>query len=458
MSTKTEEKIMEEYGLDIKDLAKIAKMLQGTSTEKPEKVVKNVAPSITKWELALCNYPDFAIKRTTAKTEQLLVIMPSCGGYYIKYNKNGQEVSEPLTEESYVKFTSGMPDITLGDDMWIKTIITGKRFYDNLKEALECEDYITMVKKHCAPKFEKIFKKYGSGKNAKEIECYKKYPKLYEQYVNDERILRDFLLNHAVTAKLVDIFGLNNVRDFFEEFKLSLIQDDSRRDYSYYSYSSNPFGGYSIGDVLSQYVFEYKYFKDYVLYQSVRMGYGCNMGQFWQDWKDTLEMQTRMYGKIKEKYPEALPLYHQQLSYKSIINAEQINAESLKRVVAKLSKYDMTIGDFVFMCPKSQQDMTDEATQQANCLASYIQKYTNGESEIFFMRKKDDPEQSYITIEKYGYGLRQIYYACNRTVSEADRDVARQWLKKCEMIDKGKLKPDNGKKKEKEKKDERASA
>ena len=135
MSTKTEEKIMEEYGLDIKDLAKIAKALQSASTEKPEKVVKNVAPSITKWELALCNYPDFAIKRTTAKTEQLLVVMPSCGGYYIKYNKNGQEVSEPLTEESYVKFTSGMPDIKLEDDMWVKTIITGKKFYDNLKHA-----------------------------------------------------------------------------------------------------------------------------------------------------------------------------------------------------------------------------------------------------------------------------------------------------------------------------------
>lgn len=443
MSTKTEEKIMEEYGLNIKDLAKIAKMLQGTSTEKPEKVTKNIAPSITKWELALCNYPDFAIKRTTSKTDQLLVVMPSCGGYYIKYNKNGQEVSEPLTEESYVKFTSGMPDIKLEDDMWIKSITTGKRFYNNLKEALECEDYIAMVKKHCAPNFEKIFKKWGPGARAQEIESYKKYPKLYEQYVNEPRILKDFLLNSSKTQKLIDLFGLNNVRDFIEEFKLSLIQDKRGAYASYYSYDANPFHSYSIDNILDNYVFEYKYFKDYVLYQSVRMGYGCNMEQFWQDWKDTLDMQTKMYGKIKEKYPEALPLYHQQLSYKSIINAEQINAESLKRVVDKLSKYDMIVDGFIFMCPKSQQDMTDEATQQANCLASYIQKYTNGESEIFFMRKKDDPETSYITIEKNGYELRQCYYACNRTVSPHDRDIALKWLKKCEMIDQGKLKPQN---------------
>lgn len=456
MSTKTEEKIMEEYGLDIKDLAKIAKALQGISADKPEKVTKSVTTSIAKWELALCNYPDFAIKRTTAKTEQLLVIMPSCGGYYIKYNKNGQEISEPLTEESYVKFTSGMPDIKLEDDMWVKTIITGKKFYDNLKQALGCEDYITMVKKRCAPKFETIFKKWGSGTRANEIRSYKKYPKLYEQYANDQRILKDFLLNDDVTERFVNIFGLNNVRDFIEEFKLSLIRDKSGN--TSYSYDTNPFGAYSLKNLLDRHIFEYKYFKNYVLYQSVRMGYGCNMGQFWQDWYDTLEMQSKMYGKIKEKYPEALPMYHQQLSYKAIINAEQINAESLKRVVENLSKYDMTIGDFVFVCPKSQQDMTEEAAQQANCLASYIQKYTDGQSEIFFMRKKDDPETSYITIEKHGYDLRQIYYACNRHVSGSDREVALEWLKRCEKIDQGKLKPENEKKKEKEIKDEKASA
>ena len=72
--------------LDIKDLAKIASAVNNGQIVNPEK--KGVNATIgTKWEIALQNYPDFAIKRITPKTEQLLVIMPSCKGYYIKQKK-----------------------------------------------------------------------------------------------------------------------------------------------------------------------------------------------------------------------------------------------------------------------------------------------------------------------------------------------------------------------------------
>lgn len=428
--------LIEDGGVNIKDLAKIAKMLKNGEIEKTELAKKSRAKSIPslKWEVSLCNYPDFAIKRTTKQTEQLLVIMPSCAGYYIKYKNGDNEIIEELTPELYSKFTTGMSTIKLDDEMWIHTIEAGKTFYGYLEKAIKSNDYIAMVKKHCAPQFEDVFTcRYND--EARYIRCYNAYPNLYEQYAREERILRNFLLNSPMTSMLIEKFGLDNIRNFIEEFKLSLVRDT--RSSNYGTYYENPFSSYNMQRILESYNFDYKTFRDYVLYQSVRMGYGCALSRFWDDWKDTLDMQQRMYGKIKEKYPDDLPLYHQRLSYKAIINAEEIDAKALTRVVEKLSKYDMNVGDFVFMCPKSQQDMTDEAQQQANCLASYIQKYINGESEIFFMRKKDDPETSYITIEKAGYELRQIYYACNRRVSDEDREVAMKWLKKCEKIDKG---------------------
>lgn len=435
MSTKVEEitKMME--GLSIKDLAKIAKQLEAGTLEDSTPVTRKTISTQPSWKLALCNYPDFAIKRITPKTEQLLVIMPSCAGYYIKQKKNGEEIIENLNEDLFVKFTAGMPEISLDEGMWINSIAGGKKFWAYLTKALKDETYIAMVKKHCAPKFDDVFKDRWSTSVTTYTNCYKAYPNLYEQYVNEPRIMKSFLMNKNVTIKLIEVFGLDNVRDFIEEYKLSLIQDEHHNN-SGYSYPCNPFGSYAIDTLLKDNIFEYKRFKDYVLYQSVRMGYACSMDSFWTTWRDTLVMQKQMYGKIKEKYPDDLPLYHQQLSYKSIINREIIDAACLKRTVEKLSKYDMVIGDFIFMCPKSQQDMSDEAQQQANCLASYIKKYINGESEIFFMRKKDEPETSYITIEKNGYELRQIYYACNRHVSDEDRQVAEEWLKRCEKNDK----------------------
>lgn len=435
MSTKVEEitKMME--GLSIKDLAKIAKQLEAGTLEDSTLIKRKTISAPTRWELALCNYPDFAIKRITPKTEQLLVIMPSCAGYYIKQKKNGEEIIENLNEDLFVKFTASMPEISLDEGMWINSMAGGKKFWAHFTKALKDETYITMVKKHCAPKFDDVFRdRYGSPAS-KYTDCYKAYPNLYEQYINESRIMKTFLMNKNVTIKLIETFGLDNVRDFIEEYKLSLVQDEHTNTNGY-SYKSNPFGSYAIDTLLKDNIFEYKRFKDYVLYQSVRMGYAYSMDNFWVIWRDTLAMQKQMYGKIKEKYPEDLPLYHQQLSYKTVINREVIDAANLKRTVDKLSKYDMTIGDFIFMCPKSQQDMTDEAQQQANCLASYTKKYINGESEIFFMRKKDEPETSYITIEKHGYELRQIYYACNRHVSDEDRKVAEEWLKRCEKIDK----------------------
>lgn len=49
--------------------------------------------------------------------------------------------------------------------------------------------------------------------------------------------------------------------------------------------------------------------------------------------------------------------------------------------------------------PNSTQDIKDESVSQNNCVASYIDKVIDGECHILFLRKKDNPSQSLITIE-----------------------------------------------------------
>ena len=89
------QKALQTQGLDIKSLAKDASALKNGEIQKPEnnKVVN------TTYKLALVNYPDFCIERTTAKTRQLMVIMPSCEGYYVKSFKGKEEFIETLTPE-----------------------------------------------------------------------------------------------------------------------------------------------------------------------------------------------------------------------------------------------------------------------------------------------------------------------------------------------------------------------
>ena len=125
------------------------------------------------------------------------------------------------------------------------------------------------------------------------------------------------------------------------------------------------------------------------------------------------------------------------MAYKKILYQDRIDEEGFMRHKLKLSKYNMKVKDFIFRCPENKQDMIDEATQQANCLAGYTSKFASGECEIFFMRNAKTPDESYITIETKDGVIRQIFYARNQTVSQADRNVAELWMKRRAKIDKG---------------------
>ena len=388
--------------LDIKDLAKIASAVNNGQIVNPEK--KGVNATIgTKWEIALQNYPDFAIKRITPKTEQLLVIMPSCKGYYIKQKKGkSDEIIEQLTEDLYCKFTAGMPnDLKFDDDMWIDHIESGKKFYEKFKIVIKDDAYIAMLKAHCAKKYENLSVGYSDVRDSS-VTLYKNFPQLYKEYYNDEFVNnRFFSLSNDTLKQMVDKFGLSNMRDYIEENKLSLIQNAR--------WGNTVFGSYRFPYLLRDFEFHYAEFKDYTLYQSVFMGYGQSMDKFWDDWYDDLSIQKTLYGRVKVKYPQDLPLHHQQLAYKSILYKTIIDENKLRSVVNKLSKYDMQVDEYVFMCPKSKEDITDEAQQQCNCLAGYVERYINGQSNIFFMRKYKDKETSYITIETGDeHELRQI--------------------------------------------------
>ena len=43
--------------------------------------------------------------------------------------------------------------------------------------------------------------------------------------------------------------------------------------------------------------------------------------------------------------------------------------------------------------------LQDESKQQKNCVRTYAEDYANGESDIYFMRKVDNPEKSLVTVE-----------------------------------------------------------
>ena len=420
-----------EQVLDIRELAKQAKALQRGEIINPE---RNVVSSTVQFKLALVNYPDFCIERTTAKTRQLVVIMPSCKGYYMKSFKGEKEYVEELTPELYSKFSAGMHEIELPADFWLRKMCPGKKFCELLLRALkgdQTETYVEMIKYKVAPKLEELhLGDWNTPDNNAYVQAYKTSPILYREFFNTNKAKTVLVRSPKFISNLINDFGLNNARDFLTQLDLSLVEVDN----GYYSgFGSNR---YSNSKPYPDMEMKYESFRDYVLYQSVFMGYGKTISTFFNEWIDSINMQKSIYHKIKEKYHDNLPLWHHQLSYKSQCMREQIDEMKMKEMTDLAALYQGTSGKYVFISPTCKQDFLDEAQMQQNCLASYVSKFVNGDCIIMFMREKKDPTQSLVTIEirKDDDGnytrLNQKYQSRNRQCTAEQNDAIDKWLKR----------------------------
>jgi len=427
--------LLQDAGISFKQLAKEALELKRHKDTQKENIYNTGKKSNTDFELSLVSYPDFVITKKTPKTTVMLVIMPSCGGYYLKTIKNGSESVVELNRENYAKFSSGMETITMPDDFWLPEVYPGVGFYDNLKIIITNNDLVEIIRNHCFPK--DMFNKVGwedrwyYGKYVdKFIEMYKAIPILLKEFFTkypDLYFWKDY--NYKILYYIQETFGLNNARDFIESAAYSLI---NFTNHNYYTHINDD-------DFLTKLFsvpMKYSSFKDYVLYDAYIMGYGDDWESFLNEMVDAWNMQKELYGSIKEKYSKNLPTFHKQLSYKITKKRKNECYEKIGQRAEELEVYNITVDGFKFIVPKTAADILDEAEQQANCLAGYINKFANGDDILIFMRKADNPDKSYITIEldKEGNTIRQAYYAKNIKVSSEDYAVIEKWLKKVQTV------------------------
>lgn len=90
---------------------------------------------------------------------------------------------------------------------------------------------------------------------------------------------------------------------------------------------------------------------------------------------------------------------------------------------------EKTFGDYTFIYPKCIQDIRDEAVSQSNCVASYIDKVINGTCDILFLRYKDSPDKSLVTIEVRNDRIVQARQRFNYKVTEEQQEAIDKWNK-----------------------------
>ena len=89
-----------------------------------------------------------------------------------------------------------------------------------------------------------------------------------------------------------------------------------------------------------------------------------------------------------DKYPRNFLTTHQ-IACRNYNRLKREYSEDLfKKRIRK--DYECVFGKYKFIYPNCTQDIKDEAVQQNNCVASYIDRVLDGKCHILFLRNKDD--------------------------------------------------------------------
>ena len=119
----------------------------------------------------------------------------------------------------------------------------------------------------------------------------------------------------------------------------------------------------------------------------------------------THKIASRNYNRLKHEFDEK--------KFKNRINPEM----------------ERTFDKFCFIYPKCIQDIKDESVQMSNCVSSYVQKVIDGQCDILFLRYKDSPDKSLVTIEVRNGKIVQALQRYNHPLTREQQEIVDKWNK-----------------------------
>ena len=146
----------------------------------------------------------------------------------------------------------------------------------------------------------------------------------------------------------------------------------------------------------------------------------------WKDYLQTCELMNVEH----DKFPQDINKAHDDImkAYSAVKN--QFTDKKLKSIADKYGDYKTTSKYYDIVMPKCINDFVKEGNDMHNCVGGYAQQVENGRCRIFFIRKIDDIDKSYITAECTKNGLGQLFYRNNTAVQDYnEREYAKAFCK-----------------------------
>lgn len=168
--------------------------------------------------------------------------------------------------------------------------------------------------------------------------------------------------------------------------------------------------------VIQNYNLDLDAFLEYCLY--LNHVESVSIEKLMADYPDYLRRELHLKGNRMarmEKYPQTwLSATHkQQQEYQNLQHLERMeengNTEKFDNSIEANKHLEWEQDNYLIRMPTSAEDIRDEADQMHHCVATYIPQIEAGEKIVMFMRDKENPDKSLVTVEVIDGAITQAY-------------------------------------------------
>lgn len=156
-------------------------------------------------------------------------------------------------------------------------------------------------------------------------------------------------------------------------------------------------------------------------------------------WSDYLRMASAIGVDLNnkaKKFPSSLKKEHDIVMFAYRAVQIEMDAKVFAQQAEVNAKYEFDDDDeMMVIVPRTPQAVIEEANAQNNCLRSYVERVKRGETVVAFVRKKSEPDKTFLSAEIRDGELVQLKGWCNS--DPRNKEIVaftKKWAKACNII------------------------
>lgn len=149
----------------------------------------------------------------------------------------------------------------------------------------------------------------------------------------------------------------------------------------------------------------------------------------YRDYRNMLDKLNTPASTNQTIYPKDLKAAHDDAVMKFNTIKHEASNKAYRRRLKGLSKYEYQSTKYSIIVPKRLEDVLEEGKILNHCVGSYVEGVSEGKTTILFLRKTEEIEKPFYTVEYKDNAVRQCRGENNSKRTEEIEDFLDEWKK-----------------------------